>query len=137
MKIKKLNFQKNVNVSSDLKTSNNIFLKCYKEHFLRIEMIDANEHEVRTKQTIIVVNMTKIDMIVNFFWLRKLNSNIDWFSNMIRWRINNAKNIRKKVHAMIVESDSKFKNFESTSFNKDDAKNVAKNRHNVDITIIN
>ncbi len=37
---------------------------------------------------------------------------------------------------MIVESDSKFENFESTSFKKDDAKNVAKNRHNVDITII-
>jgi hypothetical protein len=38
---------------------------------------------------------------------------------------------------MIVESDSKFENFESTSFNKNNAKNVAKNRHNVDITIIN
>ncbi len=38
---------------------------------------------------------------------------------------------------MIVESDSKFENFESTSLNKDDAKNVAKNRHNVDITIVN
>jgi HD superfamily phosphodiesterase len=56
---------------------------------------------------------------------------------MIRWRIDNVKNIRKKVHAMIVENDSKFKNFESTSFNKNDAKNIAKNRHNVDITIIN
>jgi hypothetical protein len=38
---------------------------------------------------------------------------------------------------MIVENDSKFKNFENTSFNKNDAENVAKNRHNVDITIIN
>jgi hypothetical protein len=38
---------------------------------------------------------------------------------------------------VIVESDSKFENFESTSFNKDDAKNVAKNRHNVEITLIN
>ncbi len=37
---------------------------------------------------------------------------------------------------MIVESDSKFENFESTSFNKNDAKNIAKNRHNVDITVI-
>jgi hypothetical protein len=55
---------------------------------------------------------------------------------MIRWRIDNAKNTRKKIHAVIVESDSKFENFESTSFNKNDAKNVAKNRHNVDITII-
>jgi hypothetical protein len=49
MKIKELNFQKNVSVSSDLKTLNDTFLKCYEEHFLRIEMIDANEHEVRTK----------------------------------------------------------------------------------------
>jgi hypothetical protein len=56
---------------------------------------------------------------------------------MIQWRIDNVKNIRKKIHAMIVESDSKFKNFESTSFNKNDAKNVAKNRHNVDETVIN
>jgi hypothetical protein len=136
MKIKELNLQRNVNVSSDLKTLNDIFLKCYEEHFLRIEMIDANEHKVRTKQTIIVANMTKIDMILNFSWLKKLNSNIDWLSNMIRWRIDNAKNIEKRVHAVIVESDSKFENFENTSFNKDDAKNVAKNRHNVDITII-
>jgi myo-inositol-1-phosphate synthase len=66
MKIKELNLQKNVNVSSKLKTLNNIFLKCYEEHFLRIEMIDANEHEIRTKQTIIVANMTKVDMILSF-----------------------------------------------------------------------
>ncbi len=37
---------------------------------------------------------------------------------------------------MIIENESKFENFENTSFNKNDAKNVAKNRHNVDITII-
>jgi hypothetical protein len=133
MKIKELNLQKNVSVSSNLKTLNNTFLKCYEEHSLRIEMIDANEHEIRTTQTIIIANMTKIDMILNLSWLRKLNSNIDWLSSMIRWQIDNVKNIRKRVHAMIVESDSKFENFESTSFNKDDAKNVAKNRHNVDI----
>jgi hypothetical protein len=137
MKIKELNLQKNVSVSSDLKTLNDTFLKYYEEYFLRIEMIDANEHEVRTKQTIVVANMTKVDMILNLFWLKKLNSNIDWFSNMIRWRIDNAKNIRKKIHAVIVESDSNFENFESTSFNKNDAENVAKNRQNVDITIIN
>jgi hypothetical protein len=99
-------------------------------------MIDANEHEVRIKQTIIVANMTKVDMILNFSWLKKLNSNIDWFSSMIRWRIDNAKNIRKKVHAVIVESDSKFENFEITFFNKNNAENVAKSRQNVDIAII-
>jgi myo-inositol-1-phosphate synthase len=78
MKIKELNLQRNVSVSSDLKTLNDILLKCYEEHFLRIEMIDANEHEIRTKQTIIVANMTKIDMILSFSWLKELNSNIDW-----------------------------------------------------------
>jgi hypothetical protein len=72
-----------------------------------------------------------------FLLIKKLNSNIDWFSNTIRWRINNAENIRKKIHAVIVESDSKFKNFESTFLNKNDAENVAKNRQNVDIAIIN
>jgi hypothetical protein len=137
MKIKELNLQKNVNVSSNLKTLNDTSLKYYEEHFLRIEVIDANEHEIRTKQAIIVANMTKIDMILNFFWLKKLNSNIDWFSNMIRWRIDNAENTRKRIHAMIVESDSKFENFENTFFNRNDSKNIAKNRHNVDITIIN
>ncbi len=124
-------------MSSDLKTLNDIFLKCYEKHFLRIEMIDANEHEVHTKQTIIVANMTKIDMILNLSWLKKSNANINWFSSMIRWRIDNAKNIRKKVHAVIIESDSKFKNFENTLFNKNDAENVAKNRQNINITIIN
>jgi myo-inositol-1-phosphate synthase len=66
MKIKELNLQKNVSVSSDLKTLNDTSLKCYEEHFLRIEMIDANEHEIRTKQTVIVANMTKVDMILSF-----------------------------------------------------------------------
>ncbi len=56
---------------------------------------------------------------------------------MIRWRINNAENIRKRIHAVIVENDSKFENFESTFFNRNNAENVAKNRQNVDITIIN
>jgi hypothetical protein len=67
MKIKELNLQKNVNVSSNLKTLNDTFLKCYEEHFLRIKMIDANKHEVRIKQAIVVANMTRIDMILNFF----------------------------------------------------------------------
>ncbi len=49
MKIKELNLQKNVNMSSNLKMLNHIFLKCYKEHFLRIETIDVNEYEVRIK----------------------------------------------------------------------------------------
>jgi hypothetical protein len=137
MKIKEMNLQRNISVSSNLKTLNDIFLNCYEEHFLQIEVIDANKHEIRTKQTIIVANMTRIDMILSLSWLRKLNSNIDWFSSMIRWRIDNAENIRKRIHAVIVESDSKFENSESTFFNKDDAKNVAKNRHNVDITIVN
>jgi hypothetical protein len=65
MKIKELNLQKNVNVSSDLKSLNDTFLKCYEEHFLRIKMIDANKHEIRTKQIIIVANIRKIDMILN------------------------------------------------------------------------
>jgi hypothetical protein len=81
--------------------------------------------------------MTKIDMILSLSWLKKLNSNIDWFSSMIRWRIDNAEDTRKRIHAVIVESDSKFENSESTSSNKDDAKNVAKNRHNVDIAVVN
>ncbi len=55
---------------------------------------------------------------------------------MIRWRIDNAEDTRKRVHAVIVESDSKFENFESTSFNRDDAKNAAKNRHNADIAVV-
>jgi hypothetical protein len=38
---------------------------------------------------------------------------------------------------VIVESDSKFENFESTSSNENDAENVAKNRQNVDIAVIN
>jgi hypothetical protein len=137
MKIKELNFQKIVNVSSKLKTLNDIFLKCYERHFLRIEMIDANEQKVRAKQIIIVVDMTKVDMILSLFWLKKLNSNIDWLSSMMRWRINNAKNVRKRIHTMIVENDSKFENFEITFFNENDARNIATNWRNVDITIIN
>ncbi len=132
MKIKEWNLQKIVNVSSKLKTLNDTLLKCYDEHILRIEMIDVTNHEICTKQTIIVVNMTRIDMILNLSWLRKLNSDIDWFSSMIRWRINNA-NTRKKVYAVIFENDSKC--FESTSFIKNDAKNNAMNRHKIDIAI--
>ncbi len=137
MKIKELNLREIVNVSSELKTLNDTLLKCYEKHFLRIEMIDAFEQKVRAKQTVIVADMTKIDMILNLSWLRKLNSNIDWFSSMMRWRINNAEDTRKRVHAVIVESDSKFENFETTSFNRNDAENIAKNRRNVDIAVVN
>jgi hypothetical protein len=51
--------------------------------------------------------------------------------------LTNKQTFTKKVHATIVENDSKFENFESTFFNRDDAKNIAKNRHNIDIIIIN
>jgi hypothetical protein len=44
-----MNFQRNVSVSSNLKMLNDIFLKCYEKHSLRIEMIDANEHEIGIK----------------------------------------------------------------------------------------
>jgi antirestriction protein len=49
IKIKKLNFQKNVNVLLKLKILNDIYLKCYKEYFLRIKIMNANEHEIRIK----------------------------------------------------------------------------------------
>ncbi len=129
-----MKYSKIVNVSSKLKTLNNISLKYYNEYILRIKVIDITNHEIRTKQTIIVVNMTIIDMILNFSWLKKLNSNIDWFSSMIRWKINNV-NIRKKTYAMIFESDLKC--FESSLFIKSDVKNIVMNRHKIDIIIIN
>ncbi len=77
MKIKEWDFQKIVNVSSKLKTLNDIFLKYYDEHILRIKVIDVTRYEIRTKQTIIVADMTKIDLILNLSWLRKLNSDIN------------------------------------------------------------
>ncbi len=77
MKIKKWNLQRFVNVSLELKTLNDIFFKCYETHVLKIEVIDSLKREICIKQTIIVANMTEIDMILNFLWLRKLNLNID------------------------------------------------------------
>jgi hypothetical protein len=96
MKIKKWNLQKIVDVSSKLKTLNDFFFKCYEAHILRTKIIDSSKQKIRIKQTIIVANMTKIHMILNFFWLKKLNSDIDWFFVIIRWRIENAKKISKE-----------------------------------------
>jgi hypothetical protein len=91
MKIKKWDLQKFVNVSFELKTLNDILFKCYETHVLKIEVIDSSKREIRIKQTIIVADMTKVDMILNFFWLRKLNSDIDEFFVIMRWRIENTK----------------------------------------------
>ncbi len=108
MKIKKWDLQEIVDVSSKLKTLNDTSFKCYEAHVLRTEMIDSSEREIRIKQTIIVANMTEIHMILNFFWLKKLNSDINWFFVIMRWRIENAKKFQKRTHAMIVAIDTKI-----------------------------
>jgi hypothetical protein len=107
MKIKKWNLQKIVDVSSKLKTLNNILFKCYEAHVLKTKIIDSSKREIRIKQTIIVADMTKIHMILNFLWLKKLNLNIDWFSVIMRWRIENAKKFQKRIHVIIVAIDTK------------------------------
>jgi hypothetical protein len=66
MKIKKWDLQKFVNVSLELKTLNDILFKCYETHVLRIEVIDSSKRKIRIKQTIIIADMTKIDMILSF-----------------------------------------------------------------------
>jgi hypothetical protein len=81
MKIKKWNLRKIVDVSSKLKTLNDTFFKCYEAHVLRIKMIDSSKREIRIKQTIIVANMTKIHMILSFFWLTNwIQTLIDFLS---------------------------------------------------------
>jgi hypothetical protein len=120
MKIKKWNLQKIVDVSSKLKTLNDIFFKCYEAHVLRTKMIDSSKQEIRIKQTIIVVDITKIHMILNLLWLKKLNSDIDWLSVIMRWRIENAKKFQKRTHVMIVAIDTKIIAESST---KNDAQN--------------
>jgi hypothetical protein len=93
--------------------------KCYETHVLKIEMIDSSKREIRIKQIIIVANMTKIDMILNFFWLKKLNLDIDWLSVIMRWRIENAKKSQKRTHVIIVAIDTNIAN----SSTKSDAQN--------------
>jgi hypothetical protein len=139
MKIKKWNSQKIVDVSSKLKTLNDIFFKCYKAHVLKIKMIDLLKREIRIKQTIIVVNMTKIYMILSFFLLKNLNLNIDCFFVIMRWRIENAKKFQKRIHVMIVAIDTKIIAKSST---KNDAQNKSSiendtNLQDLNITIIN
>jgi hypothetical protein len=138
MKIKKWDFQEFVNVSFELKTLNDTFFKCYETHVLRIEVIDSSKRKICIKQTIIVVNMTKIDMILSFLWLRKLNSNIDWFSVIMRWRIENARKFQKRIHAMIVAIDTNIAN--SSTKNDAQSKSSIENNTNLqdsDIIIIN
>jgi hypothetical protein len=139
MKIKKWDLQKIVDVSSELKTLNDIFFKYYEAHVLRIKMIDSSEREIRIKQTIIVADMTKIHMILNLLWLKKLNSDIDWFSVIMRWRIENAKKFQKRTHVMIVAIDTKIIAKSST---KNDAQNTSSieddtNLQDSNIVIIN
>jgi hypothetical protein len=139
MKIKKWDLQNIVDVSSKLKTLNDILFKCYEAHVLRTKMIDSSKREIRIKQTIIVADMTKIHMILNLLWLKKLNSDIDWFSVIMRWRIENAKKIQKRIHAMIVAIDTKIIAKSST---KDDAQNKSSiendtNLQDLNIAVVN
>jgi hypothetical protein len=101
-------------------------------------MIDSSKRELRIKQTIIVANITKIDMILNSLWLKKLNSNIDWFFVIMQWRIENAKKFQKKTHVMIVAINTNIAN----SSTKSDAQNKSSienntNLQDLNITIIN
>ncbi len=139
MKIKKWNLQKIVDVSSKLKTLNDILFKCYEAHVLKTKMIDSSKREIRIKQTIIVADMTKIHMILNLLWLKKLNSNINWFFVIMRWRIENAKKFQKKTHAMIVAIDKKII-AESSTRNDAQIKSSIENDTNLqdsNLTIIN
>jgi hypothetical protein len=99
-------------------------------------VIDANGHEIRTKQAVIAADMTGVDMILGLPWLRELNPDIDWPSGMVRWRTDNAGDTRKRVHAVVAESGPEFENSGSTSPNRDDAENAAKDRHNADIAVV-
>jgi hypothetical protein len=139
MKIKKWDLQNIVDVSSRLKTLNDIFFKCYETHVLRTKMIDSSKREIRIKQTIIVANMTEIHMILNLLWLKKLNSDIDWFSVIMRWRIENARKFQKRIHAMIVAIDTKIIAQSSTK-NDAQSKSLIENDTNLqdsNIAVIN
>jgi hypothetical protein len=125
MKIKKWDLQNIIDVSSKLKTLNDTFFKCYEAHVLRTKMIDSSKREIRIKQTIIVVNMTEIHMILSLFWLKELNSDIDWFSLIMRWRIENAKKSQKRTHAMIVAINTEV-------IAKSSTKNDAQNKSSVE-----
>jgi hypothetical protein len=117
---------------------NDILFKCYETHVLKIEVIDSSKREIRIKQTIIVADIIKIDMILSFFWLRKLNSNINWFFVIMRWRIENAKKFQKKTHVMIVAINTNIAN-SSTRNNAQNKSSIKDNTNlqNSDITIIN
>ncbi len=83
--------------------------------------------------------MTEIHMILNLFWLKKLNSDIDWFFVIMRWRIENARKFQKRTHVMIVAINTKVIAESST---KNDAQNKSSvendtNLQDSDITIIN
>jgi hypothetical protein len=83
--------------------------------------------------------MTKIHIILNFLWLKKLNSNIDWFFVITRWRIQNAKKFQKKIYVMIVAFYTKII---AKSLTKNDAQSKSliendTNLQNLNIAIIN
>jgi uncharacterized metal-binding protein len=139
MKIKKWDLQKIVDVSSELKMLNDILFKCYETHVLKTKMIDLSKRGIRIKQTIIVANMTRIHIILSFLWLKKLNSDIDWFFVIKQWRIENAKKFQKRIHVMIVAINTKIIANSST---KNDVQNKLlidndTNLQNSNITVIN
>jgi hypothetical protein len=139
MKIKKWDLQKIVDVSSELKTLNDTFFKCYKAHVLKTKMIDSSKRKIRIKQTIMIANMTEIYMILSLFWLKKLNSNIDWFFVIMRWRIENAKKFQKRTYVMIVAIDTKIITKSSTR-NDAQSKSSVENNTNLqdsNIAVVN
>jgi hypothetical protein len=51
------------------------------------------------------VNMTSIDMILRLSWLKKENSNIDWFMRRFRWRFEEKDVNDEKMIANYVRED--------------------------------
>ncbi len=64
LKIKKLDFQNEISIKSNLKILNDIFLKTYHAHNMRL-IVTNNKNFVHQKKHITIeINMNEIDMIL-------------------------------------------------------------------------
>lgn len=86
LKIKKLILLFFFEINVRLCTVDEIHLKIYKNHVLTINLQNV-ENKTRAKtQKFVNANIVKIKIILNLFWLKIHNSNINWITKKFLWQ---------------------------------------------------